>query len=391
MGGGNSKNGTPPSNSPKPPTPSRPRTDSDDQQQSDTPQFTKALATVRQTVGHSHFSKIECRSALEDSLGNPEMAVMLLLEANQIVNEELERQSENENENENEPTEVENEPTEVNDSSDDDNVSWLFDDEEEGDGNSEAKQTQQVNAKESTGERKDDFEMKGKDKKSKKKKPIGPPPFNKTLIEFEMTQLQESTEKFTSDNMLGTGGFGAVFRGTIQYKNYDRFDVAVKKLIGTNFNTNKTFAREVQILAEVNHPNVVRLYGWSMTSAMDIQREQEKERKRREDVELRHDKEEKEEKEKEEKRKLDRIEGKETKQSDYVRPQKTVHMDVYLPVNDRCLVYAYMVNGSLDQHLIGDTRVCRGPLSWSQRLHIALGAAEGMYSSGWSGTRMEAL
>lgn len=59
----------------------------------------KALATVRQTVGHSHFSKIECRSALEDSLGNPEMAVMLLLEANQIVNEELERQSENENEN----------------------------------------------------------------------------------------------------------------------------------------------------------------------------------------------------------------------------------------------------------------------------------------------------
>ena len=171
MGGGNSKNGTPPSNSPKPPTPSRPRTDSDDQQQSDTPQFTKALATVRQTVGHSHFSKIECRSALEDSLGNPEMAVMLLLEANQIVNEELERQSENENENENEPTEVENEPTEVNDSSDDDNVSWLFDDEEEGDGNSEAKQTQQVNAKESTGERKDDFEMKGKDKKSKKKNP----------------------------------------------------------------------------------------------------------------------------------------------------------------------------------------------------------------------------
>ena len=32
-----------------------------------------------------------------------------------------------------------------------------------------------MNAKESTGERKDDFEMKGK--------PIGPPPFNKTLIE----------------------------------------------------------------------------------------------------------------------------------------------------------------------------------------------------------------
>ena len=67
-------------------------------------------------------------------------------------------------------------------------------------------------------------------------------------------------------------------------------------------------------------------------------------------------------------------------------------MDVYLPVNDRCLVYAYMVNGSLDQHLIGDTRVCRGPLSWSQRLHIALGAAEGnVFKRMERASRMEAL
>ena len=64
--------------------PTRPRSDSETSLgDTDTIAFTAALAQVRDTVGFSHFSADDCRGALEDSLGNPEMAVMLLLEAHQ--------------------------------------------------------------------------------------------------------------------------------------------------------------------------------------------------------------------------------------------------------------------------------------------------------------------
>ncbi|KAL6601686.1 hypothetical protein ACP70R_044906 [Stipagrostis hirtigluma subsp. patula] len=132
---------------------------------------------------------------------------------------------------------------------------------------------------------------------------------------FEYEELQAATAEFSRAQKLGEGGFGSVYKGSIRAADGkgDRVAVAVKRLNQRGLQGHKQWLAEVQFLGVLEHPNLVKLLGYC---AVDTERGAQ-----------------------------------------------------------RLLVYEYMPNKSLEDHLF--SRV-NPPLSWNRRLQIILGAAEGL-------------
>ncbi|KAG6556803.1 hypothetical protein Mapa_001749 [Marchantia paleacea] len=124
------------------------------------------------------------------------------------------------------------------------------------------------------------------------------------LMHFK--DLQSATENFSAALQIGKGGFGTVYRGTLNHKL-----VAVKKSNRAgDLKSEIEFLNEVKILSQVHHRNLVSLLGCCFAN------------------------------------------------------------------NSSLLVFEYVPNGTLEQHL--QRKRVGAPLSWKQRLHIALQAAEAL-------------
>ncbi|OAY77849.1 putative receptor-like protein kinase [Ananas comosus] len=135
------------------------------------------------------------------------------------------------------------------------------------------------------------------------------------LRAFELDELRNATNDFSRMLKIGEGGFGSVYKGFIRPPDGkgDRIAVAVKQLNQRGLQGHKQWLAEVQFLAVVEHPNLVKLIGYcSVDGERGIQ---------------------------------------------------------------RLLVYEYMPNRSLEDHLFNRNYA---PLSWNLRLQIILGAAEGL-------------
>eukprot|EP00253_Pinus_taeda_P019495 PITA_19495 len=76
-------------------------------------------------------------------------------------------------------------------------------------------------------------------------------------ILFTLETLLAATENFHESNKLGEGGFGAVYKGTTLYGK----DIAVKKLSLKSLQGKKEFMNEVNLVAKVQHRNLVNLLG----------------------------------------------------------------------------------------------------------------------------------
>ncbi|KAK7267480.1 hypothetical protein RIF29_20154 [Crotalaria pallida] len=74
---------------------------------------------------------------------------------------------------------------------------------------------------------------------------------------FSLYEIQKATEKFSSKRVLGEGGFGRVYRGTLD----DGSEVAVKLLTRDNQNGYSEFISEVELLSRLHHRNLVKLVG----------------------------------------------------------------------------------------------------------------------------------
>ncbi|CAI9103840.1 OLC1v1002412C1 [Oldenlandia corymbosa var. corymbosa] len=142
---------------------------------------------------------------------------------------------------------------------------------------------------------------------------------NTVSIWFKIHELEKATENFSSKNFIGRGGFGIVYKGTLS----DGTVVAVKRVIESDFEGNDEFCNEVEIISNLKHRNLVPLRGCCVTD------------------------------------------------EDENGGQGDSH---------RYLVYDYMPNGNLEDHLFstveGGSR--KPPLTWPQRKNIILDVAKGL-------------
>ncbi|KAL6206729.1 hypothetical protein ACLB2K_023976 [Fragaria x ananassa] len=82
------------------------------------------------------------------------------------------------------------------------------------------------------------------------------------LKRFSYRELQLATSNFSSKNILGQGGYGVVYKGCLP----NRTLVAVKRLRDPNFTGEVQFQTEVEMIGLALHRNLLRLFGFCMTT-----------------------------------------------------------------------------------------------------------------------------
>ncbi|XP_022880261.1 G-type lectin S-receptor-like serine/threonine-protein kinase At4g27290 isoform X2 [Olea europaea var. sylvestris] len=92
---------------------------------------------------------------------------------------------------------------------------------------------------------------------SKKKKGSATNEMDIDLPIFDLVTITIATENFSSTNMIGEGGFGIVYKGTLATGQ----EVAVKRLSKNSGQGLQEFKNEVILIAKLQHRNLVKLLG----------------------------------------------------------------------------------------------------------------------------------
>ncbi|XP_009594763.1 putative serine/threonine-protein kinase PBL19 [Nicotiana tabacum] len=81
---------------------------------------------------------------------------------------------------------------------------------------------------------------------------------------FTFSELKQATNNFNRLLKIGEGGFGCVYKGTIKPADGkgESTVVAIKKLNRDGYQGHKQWVAEVQFLGVVDHPNLVKLFGY---------------------------------------------------------------------------------------------------------------------------------
>ncbi|CAN1348828.1 Nodulation receptor kinase [Linum perenne] len=81
---------------------------------------------------------------------------------------------------------------------------------------------------------------------------------------FTLNYIEQATQKYKI--LIGEGGFGAVYRGTLP----DSTEVAVKVRSSTSTQGTKEFENELNLLSAIQHENLVRLLGYCSENDQQI-------------------------------------------------------------------------------------------------------------------------
>ncbi|KAK7391019.1 hypothetical protein VNO78_19299 [Psophocarpus tetragonolobus] len=79
-------------------------------------------------------------------------------------------------------------------------------------------------------------------------------------LRFELAKIEAATNRFAKENMIGKGGFGEVYRGILSGGQ----EIAVKRLTGSSRQGAVEFKNEVEVIAKLQHRNLVRLLGFCL-------------------------------------------------------------------------------------------------------------------------------
>ncbi|XP_039060281.1 G-type lectin S-receptor-like serine/threonine-protein kinase RKS1 [Hibiscus syriacus] len=74
---------------------------------------------------------------------------------------------------------------------------------------------------------------------------------------FELSTVAAATNDFSSDNKLGHGGFGPVYKGVL----FNGEEIAVKRLLNSSGQGLQEFKNEILLTAKLQHRNLVRMLG----------------------------------------------------------------------------------------------------------------------------------
>lgn len=87
-----------------------------------------------------------------------------------------------------------------------------------------------------------------------------PNPGNPAMQNLVMSDIMKATSNFNQENIIGSGGFGMVYKATL----LDGSKLAIKKLSGEMCLMEREFRAEVETLSRAQHKNLVSLQGYCM-------------------------------------------------------------------------------------------------------------------------------
>ncbi|CAN6552854.1 unnamed protein product [Malus baccata var. baccata] len=79
-------------------------------------------------------------------------------------------------------------------------------------------------------------------------------------LQYDFETIKSATDDFSDANKLGRGGFGAVYKGRLLNGQL----IAVKRLDNNSEQGDREFKNEVELLAQLQHRNLVRLLGFCL-------------------------------------------------------------------------------------------------------------------------------
>lgn len=74
---------------------------------------------------------------------------------------------------------------------------------------------------------------------------------------YSYKELQDATGNFSSENKIGEGGFGSVYKGMLKDDNL----AAIKVLSAQSIQGTREFLTEIMVISGIEHVNLVKLYG----------------------------------------------------------------------------------------------------------------------------------
>ncbi|XWS13980.1 hypothetical protein CRYUN_Cryun36dG0084800 [Craigia yunnanensis] len=91
--------------------------------------------------------------------------------------------------------------------------------------------------------------------------------FKSTWKNFSLSELQEATNNFSHENLIGEGGYAEVYKGQLKSGKL----VAIKRLTrGSPEETTMDFLSELGILVHVDHPNIAKMIGYGVEGGMHL-------------------------------------------------------------------------------------------------------------------------
>ncbi|PRQ42059.1 putative protein kinase RLK-Pelle-RKF3 family [Rosa chinensis] len=81
---------------------------------------------------------------------------------------------------------------------------------------------------------------------------------NTSLARFPFEELKKATDNFARENIIGIGGYGNVYKGTLA----DGSEVALKRFKNLSAAGDVMFAHELEVIASIRHVNLVAVRGY---------------------------------------------------------------------------------------------------------------------------------